>query len=76
MIRTNCQVKDHFPGKHIGMQKKEVANKLVSGQMIGMVGYHEICPAFLPLTLCDIKSGLSRGKSLASYKPVTLLIIT
>ena len=35
MIRTNCQVKDHFPGKHIGMQKKEVANKLVSGQMIG-----------------------------------------
>ena len=34
MIRTNCQVKDHFLGKHIGMQKKEVANKLVSGQMI------------------------------------------
>ena len=45
MIRTNCQVKDHFPGKHIGMQKKEVANKLVSGQMIGAAGRPPCPPA-------------------------------
>ena len=43
MIRTNCQVKDHFLGKHIGMQKKEVANKLVSGQMIGLASGRQLC---------------------------------